>query len=54
MRSIHIYPTEDWIEHDVDGYHCACGPRVEYYDDETGEHYPAPLVIHNAIDPDIE
>jgi len=50
--SIHIYPDNDWIEHDTNSFDCICEPTVEFKDPETDEWYEQPLVIHNAIDPD--
>lgn len=52
--TVHIYPRNDWIDHDVDGLahecQCRCEPRIEYSDPKTGTPYCEPLVIHNAID----
>ena len=50
--SIHIYPINDWIEHDTNSFDCICEPLVEFKNPETDEWYEQPLVIHNAIDPD--
>jgi hypothetical protein len=49
MSSLHVYPSDDWIEHDTSGLDCPCEPRVEWWD-EDGNHYAVPLVIHNALD----
>lgn len=48
--TIHIYPADDWIEHDTDSSECICEPTIEYVDKETGIPFSEPLVIHNAID----
>ena len=51
--TIHVYPINDWIDHDIDSpaseCKCPCEPRIEWLD-ETGEHLPEPIVVHNAID----
>lgn len=52
--TIHVYPVNDWIEHQVDDpaseCECPCEPRIDYFDPETGEMYGEPIVVHNAID----
>ena len=52
--TVHVYPIEDWIEHDIDSpaseCRCPCDPRIEWLDDETGEPLSEPTVIHNAVD----
>lgn len=51
---IHIYPHNDWIDHDVTSEsgecHFRCEPTIEYVDSDTGTPHSEPLVIHNAID----
>lgn len=40
---IHVYPSDDWIEHKVENLNsCPCEPTVEFYEEET-------LVIHNSL-----
>ena len=52
--TVHVYPINDWIEHDIDSpaseCNCPCEPRIEWLDSETGEPLNEPIVIHNAID----
>ena len=52
--TVHIYPLNDWIDHDINvpahQCECRCEPRIDYVDPETGAPYSEPLVIHNAID----
>lgn len=52
--TVHVYPENDWIEHDVDSSasecQCLCEPTVKWLDEETGEPLARPLVIHNAVD----
>lgn len=52
--TVHVYPINDWIEHQIDveasECTCLCEPRIEYVDPETGEPYLEALVVHNAID----
>jgi hypothetical protein len=38
---IHVYPKNDWIEHEVEGTMCICEPRIDW---ELG------IVIHNSAD----
>jgi hypothetical protein len=51
--TIHVYPIEDWIEHQIDceasECSCLCDFRVEYFDDD-GTTLPEPIVVHEAID----
>jgi hypothetical protein len=49
--TVHVYPSNDLIEHEREGTECICGPDVEYADPDTGETYEkGPLVIHHALD----
>lgn len=52
--TIHVYPINDWIEHQIDSpaseCTCPCEPRIVYVDTDTGLPLPQPIVIHNAID----
>lgn len=52
--TIHVYPEDDWIEHDTSSSaadcNCMCEPTIHWLDPDTGEPYAQPLVIHNAID----
>ena len=44
---LHVYPTNDLIEHDVDhGVTCQCNPSIK--PPEQGE--KRPIIIHNALD----
>jgi hypothetical protein len=53
MSDIHVYPTEDWIEHVTTGRECPCEPTVEYLDPDTGLPYPdGAIVLHNAVNPE--
>lgn len=45
---IHIYPIDDWIEHDTESTDCLCEPEVVYADEEGP--LDDILVIHNAVD----
>jgi hypothetical protein len=27
---VHVYPDADSVDHDLRGFRCVCGPRVEY------------------------
>lgn len=38
---MHVYPLNDFREHETDGRDCWCGPRI---DDEDG------IVVHNSLD----
>jgi hypothetical protein len=40
---VHVYPTDDIMEHEVDGEPCACCPRVEAVGDGI-------VVMHDALD----
>lgn len=52
--TMHVYPINDWIDHDVDSIaaecNCPCEPRIDYLDPDTGLPYAEPIVVHNAID----
>jgi hypothetical protein len=52
--TLHVYPLDDWIEHQVDceasECTCPCEPSIEFFDPETGEACSEPLVIHHAVD----
>lgn len=54
MSTVHVYPIDDWIDHDIDctaaDCTCLCNPRIDYIDPDTGLPYEDPIVIHNAID----
>lgn len=48
MSIVHVYPTDDAIEH-IESLDCPCRPT--FY--EAGEHHPeipVPLVGHNPVD----
>uniref|UniRef100_A0A6M3KT53 Uncharacterized protein n=1 Tax=viral metagenome TaxID=1070528 RepID=A0A6M3KT53_9ZZZZ len=48
--SIHVYPVKDEREHELDGLHCWCGPKVLFSDPDTGQTYSEALVVHAAAD----
>ena len=51
--AIHVYPTDDWIDHRVDGEEeisCPCDPDVQWIDDKTGLPLDEPVIIHTALD----
>lgn len=52
--AVHIYPINDWIEHDTSSEasdcQCLCDPEIIWIDEETQEFLASPIVIHNAID----
>jgi hypothetical protein len=49
--TIHVYPVNDVVEHDVDGGACICGPDFEYSDPRDGITYDnGPLVLHHSLD----
>lgn len=37
----HIFPLNDYIEHNTDGLNCVCEPKIDWND---------MLVIHNSAD----
>lgn len=52
--TMHVFPLNDWIDHDINSpaseCECLCEPTIEYVDEETGIPLEVPLVIHNAVD----
>lgn len=51
--AIHVYPLNDWIDHDTTGEYesdCLCEPRIEFIDELTSLPNSEPIIIHNAID----
>lgn len=44
----HVIPVNDLIEHDTDGYGCACGPTTEAVFREDGSN--GWLVTHHSLD----
>jgi hypothetical protein len=38
---IHVYPVNDWIEHETEGTMCICEPRIDW---QLG------IVVHNSAD----
>lgn len=44
-----VQPIGDLVEHE-DSDECICGPEVQFADEETGERYELPLIIHYALD----
>lgn len=51
--TVHVYPINDWIDHDIESSaadcQCPCEPTIKYLDDD-GSVLPEPIVVHNAID----
>ena len=48
MATIHTYPVNDLLEHDVESDDCPCLPNVEPVETEDGG--VNWLVVHNAWD----
>jgi hypothetical protein len=48
--SVHVYPINDLIEHELHSIECVCGPDVYFVDDETGETLDDALVVHHSLD----
>lgn len=47
---VNLIPLNDEKEH-TESTDCACDPRVEWQDPDTGEIYVnGPMIIHNAFD----
>lgn len=40
---VHVTPPGDLIDHDLRGFRCACGPKVEFV-------YEGWVVVHFALD----
>lgn len=50
---LHIFPQNDWIEHNTDNEtSCACDPDVFYIYPESGLPLEEPLVIHKSLSGD--
>jgi hypothetical protein len=47
MATVHVYPVNDLIEHELDGDGCVCGPVLEYVEGEEGDGW---LVSHASLD----
>lgn len=47
--TIHVYPLNDWIDHDAESGECLCEPQTEWLD-ENGLPMLEPVIVHNAID----
>ena len=47
MATVHVYPVNDLIEHELDGEACACGPVLEYVDGEEEDGW---VVTHASLD----
>lgn len=45
---VHVYPADDWIEHDRTSTTCICGPRVEQVTRADGS--AGMVVVHHALD----
>ncbi len=49
--SVHVYPENDGIEHDIESLDCLCGPMVEFKDPADDQTYAnGPLVVHHSLD----
>lgn len=50
---VHVYPVDDWIEHQTEGTDCPCEPGQEFVDPETELPYPdgGQLVLHRRVGP---
>lgn len=52
--AVHIYPMEDWIEHQTDGSattcNCPCNPSILYINPSTQLPFTQPLIIHKVLD----
>ena len=48
MTTIHTYPVNDLIEHDLEGEDCVCGPKVEAVFREDGSN--GWVVLHHSLD----
>jgi hypothetical protein len=44
----HVYPIDDFVEHDTDGGDCLCGPTTEPVFREDGSN--GWLVVHHSLD----
>lgn len=49
MTSLHVTPENDLVSHQLND-ECVCGPRVEWFDPDTGEAYDGSLVVHHSLD----
>lgn len=49
MSGVHVTPLNDLVEHRVDA-DCVCGPRMEWFDPDSGEAYDEPLLVHHSLD----
>jgi hypothetical protein len=51
--TVHVYPLNDWIDHDIESdasdCNCVCDPSIRWSDEESGELFEEPLVIHNLV-----
>src|SRR5688572_21559497 len=48
--SLHVYPSCDVCDHEIEGCSCWCEPRIEWSNPETGMPYSGgPLVVHNQL-----
>lgn len=46
---IHVLPIDD-LEPHIESELCECGPRIMWRDEDTGEEFDVPIVVHNAFD----
>ena len=47
MSTVHTYPVNDLIEHELEGTDCPCGPRVELVEGDDGDGW---LIAHHSLD----
>lgn len=48
MTTVHTYPLNDLIEHQLDGDDCPCGPTIEPVPRDDGSY--GWLVVHHSLD----
>ena len=46
--TVHVYPRDDLVEHELEGTDCVCGPAVERVEKDGGG--DGWLVIHHSLD----
>lgn len=46
--TVHVYPVNDLVEHEIEGQDCVCGPEVEPVEREDGSF--GWLVKHHSLD----
>jgi hypothetical protein len=48
VTTVHVYPTGDLIDHELDGDDCPCGPTTEPVPTDDGS--MGWLIVHHSID----